>query len=100
LLHVTAKGDLKEHVEADVDDARVQEDGDDKPPPLVGLRLSVNVWVGWVGVGYAAETAGFAEGAFGVEGGCVRALEEYLNRAVGDIAGIPHAGNITSAHVY
>ena len=38
LLHVPAQGQLQQHVEADVDDAGVQEDGDDETEPLVRLR--------------------------------------------------------------
>ena len=42
-LHVAAHGHLQQHVEADVDQTGVQEDGHNKPEPLVRFRALVDV---------------------------------------------------------
>lgn len=50
-LHISAEGHLKQHVEADMDESGVQEQGCDEAPPLI-----------WVVIVERAHTTQFAKG--------------------------------------
>ena len=97
-LHVTAQRHLKQHVEANMDDAGMQEDGHDEAEPLVGLRR-VGEGAANMGIGDASEAAEVGERAFGDGAGGVGARPQDPLVAVLDAVLVPHARHVTSAHV-